>query len=145
MGLLFSTTDHRLFSPNVHQPLSRLPSEGRRKRVIEGRTEEKEGQTAIATTKENQQKAKDEHESCCNKEGQRAAGSRRVTLLSCCVKKVCASFYLFVACNRNPPTIPTNHSSRLPVCQVGDIDEAETLTSVDLDGIKSRSTNRSLI
>ncbi|XP_075878267.1 anion exchange protein 2a [Nelusetta ayraudi] len=105
--------DHRLFSPHVHQPLSRPSTDGRRKKVNEGRRDGRRGQAPAATIEEGQEEAKDEDESCSDEEGGRATGSR------------------------NPPTIPTNHSSRSPVCHVGDADEAETLTSVDLDGIKS--------
>lgn len=84
IGLLFPVTDHRLFSPHVHQPLSRPPTDGRRKRVNEGRKDGRRGQTPAATTEEDQE-AKDE--SCSDEEGGRAAGSRWVTNLSCCEQK----------------------------------------------------------
>lgn len=75
-GLLFPATDHRLFSPHIHQPLSRPSSDGRRKKVNEGRRDGRRGQAPAATIEEDQEEAKDEDESCSDEEGGRATGSR---------------------------------------------------------------------
>lgn len=97
IGLFFPVTDHRLFSPHVHQPLSRPPTDGRRKRVNEGSKDGRRGQTLTSTTEEDQEEAKDEHESCSDEEGGRAAGSTWVTSLSCCEHKSLCVFS-FVCC-----------------------------------------------
>ncbi|XP_070701522.1 anion exchange protein 2a [Pempheris klunzingeri] len=105
--------DHRHFSPHVHHPLSKLPTDGRRKRSSTGRKEERRGSApnAAATIEEDQEE----------EEGDSEEGRTPTS---------------------DTPTVSTNQDGLSPSCfmmsvAADDADEAETLTSVDLEGIKS--------
>uniref|UniRef100_A0A673BPW3 Anion exchange protein n=1 Tax=Sphaeramia orbicularis TaxID=375764 RepID=A0A673BPW3_9TELE len=108
--------EHRHSSVHVHQPLSKV-TDSRRKRTNEGRRESRRGSnpTAAATIEEDQ-----EDEGC----DQGGSDSRRDGQTP----------------GRGPPSISTNHNGLSPVTigiTADDTEENETLTSVDLDGIKS--------
>ncbi|XP_068998368.1 anion exchange protein 2a isoform X1 [Embiotoca jacksoni] len=112
--------DHRHSSLHVHHPLSKPPADGRRKRTNEGRKESRRGSApSNAATIEEDQVEEGEEEAYSQTDGEE--------------DWMTAS---------DPPTISSNHSILSSGCTVkgvvtDDTDEAETLASVDLDGIKS--------
>lgn len=72
-----SISDHRLFSPHVHQPLSKPPADSRRKRVSEGRKEGRRVEAPAATIEEDQEdQEEDEDESYSDEEDGRATCTR---------------------------------------------------------------------
>ncbi|XP_039672250.1 anion exchange protein 2-like, partial [Perca fluviatilis] len=129
--------DHRHFSLQVHHPLSKPPADSRRKRTNEGRKEGRRGAApngAAATIEEGREDEDGEDEAFSQNETEQ----RRQTPIS------------------DPPTASSNHRAPSPGCvttssnhsapspgsvtasvAAEDADEAETLMSVDLDGIKS--------
>ncbi|XP_045907134.1 anion exchange protein 2a isoform X1 [Micropterus dolomieu] len=113
--------DHRHFSLHVHHPLSKPPTDSRRKRTSEGRKEARRGSApnTAATIEEDQEEEEGEEECCSQNDGEEG---RTTTPTS------------------DPPAISTNQNGVSPgriVMSADDADEAETLMSVDLDGIKS--------
>ncbi|XP_038579818.1 anion exchange protein 2-like [Micropterus salmoides] len=114
--------DHRHFSLHVHHPLSKPPTDSRRKRTSEGRKEARRGSApnTAATIEEDQEEEEGEEECCSQNDGEEG---RTTTPTS------------------DPPAISTNQNGVSPgriVMSADDADEAETLMSVDLDGIKSQ-------
>ncbi|XP_035861076.1 anion exchange protein 2-like [Sander lucioperca] len=114
--------DHRHFSLQVHHPLSKPPADSRRKRTNEGRKEGRRGSApnAAATIEEGQEDEDGEEEVFSLNETE----EQHQTPTS------------------DPPIASSNHSALSPGCvattvAADDPDEAETLMSVDLDGIKS--------
>ncbi|XP_026220136.1 anion exchange protein 2-like [Anabas testudineus] len=106
--------DHRHSSLHVHHPLSKPPADSRRRRTNEGRREGRRGSapSPVNTIEEDHEEEEDDEESCSQTDGD------------------------------DPPTISTNRNGLSPGCNmasvgVDDTDEVETLTSVDLDCIKS--------
>ncbi|XP_054483160.1 anion exchange protein 2a [Anoplopoma fimbria] len=115
--------DHRHFSLHVHHPLSKPPADSRRKRTNEGRKEVRRGSApnTAATIEEDQEEEEGEEESYSQNDGE----ERRTTTPT-----------------SDALTISSNHNGLSPGCimtsvAADDADEAETLMSVDLDGIKS--------
>ncbi|XP_030606890.1 anion exchange protein 2a [Archocentrus centrarchus] len=101
--------DHRHSSLHVHHPLSKPPTDSRRKKTNEGKKEGRRGSAPsnASTIEEDQEEEEDgeEEEAYSRTDGD------------------------------YPSTISSNQNST--VTSAADADEAETLMSVDLDGIKS--------
>ncbi|XP_056247417.1 anion exchange protein 2a isoform X1 [Seriola aureovittata] len=114
--------DHRHSSLHVHHPLSKPPADSRRKRSGEGRKDVRRGSTpSTAATIEEDQEDDCEEESFTQTDGDEGQTTSH---------------------SSDPPTSSTIHNGLSPGCLMISIgpdeaDEAETLTSVDLDGIKS--------
>ncbi|KAI3374818.1 hypothetical protein L3Q82_021045, partial [Scortum barcoo] len=111
--------DHRHFSLHVHHPLSKPPADSRRKRTNEGRRGS--APNAAATIEEDHEEEEGEEESYNQNDAEEGQTTTPTS---------------------DPPTISTNHSSLSPgrgvtSAAADEADEAETLMSVDLDGIKS--------
>lgn len=101
--------DHRHSSLHVHQPLSKPPADSRRRRTNEGREESRRGSApSTATTIEEDQ---EEEEGSEEGEGEEYS--------------------------QTPPTSSLSTGYIMTSVGADDGEEAETLASVDLDGIKS--------
>ncbi|XP_070830062.1 anion exchange protein 2-like [Chaetodon trifascialis] len=115
--------DHRHFSLHVHHPLSKPPADGRRKRINEGRKEDRRGSAynTAATIEEDQEEEESGGESYSQNDEEEG---QRITPAS------------------DLPTMSTNHNGLSPGCITGSVateeaDEGEALMSVNLEDIKS--------
>uniref|UniRef100_A0AAX7UEV9 Anion exchange protein n=1 Tax=Astatotilapia calliptera TaxID=8154 RepID=A0AAX7UEV9_ASTCA len=98
--------EHRHSSLHVHHPLSKPPTDSRRKKTAEGRKECRRGSAPSNASTIDEDQQDEEH----GKEEEAYS-------------------------NVDPTTISSNRNGT--VMSAADADESETLTSVDLDGIKS--------
>ncbi|XP_071399403.1 anion exchange protein 2-like, partial [Centroberyx affinis] len=157
--------DHRHSSLHVHHPLSKLPADGRRKRSGRKRKEARRGSapSAGATIEEDQEEEEGEEESYSQTDGEEGRTTTPTPDTDTVQFFLCeddvsppTSGQVAVATDSNlssahnlpeatptndPPTVQTNHNGLSPSCRGNSFDpqddtEAQTLTSVDLDGIK---------
>ncbi|XP_029930677.1 anion exchange protein 2a [Myripristis murdjan] len=147
--------DHRHSSLHVHQPLSKPPADSRRKRSGRRRKEARRGSAPNATIEEDQEEEEGEEESYSQTDGEDTETAQfflndgdasppppgQVTMATDANH---SSTHILTEAppTSDPPTIQTSHNGLSPSChgnsyEPQDDAEAQMLTSVDLDGIKS--------